>query len=288
MASSFLAALRASTLVADGAMGTAFHARGFLYKVNYEGLNLSHPDLVRGLHEAYARAGAAVLETNTFGANRLRLDRHGLAPQAPAINRAAVRLAREAAPGAFVVGAIGPLGRPPADAAERRAGEAAFREQAETLAAEGVDALLVETMLHPDEVVSAVTAARAAAPSVPLVAQLVVDERLELSDASPVDAVGRRLVGLGVDALGINCSDGRLAALGVERLRPLGLPLTAMPNAGLPREVEGRLVYPATPEQFGAFARRLVGLGVALVGGCCGTTPEHIRQIAAAVRARNA
>ncbi|HEU4409194.1 MAG TPA: homocysteine S-methyltransferase family protein [Polyangiaceae bacterium] len=285
MPSSFLAALRAGALVADGAMGTELHARGFLYDVNYENLNLSRPEVVRGIHQAYARAGARVLETNTFGANRARLARHGLEGLARAINLAAARLAREAAPeGAFVVGALGPTGAPLDTGAGRREAEGALREQAAALADGGVDALLVETMTRPDELALALAAARREAPGLPLVAQMVVNERLELEGGAALDAAGARLAALGADALGVNCSDGPLAALALERLRPLGLPLTAMPHAGLPRETEGLLAYPETPEAFGRLARRLFALGAALVGGCCGTTPEHVRRVAEAAR----
>lgn len=279
-------AFAATLLVADGAMGTQLYERGFGYEVSYEGLNLTQPEVIRNIHESYIGAGANLLEANTFGANRVRLERHGLADRVDAINRAALRLAREAAgDAAFVVGAIGPSGLSLANAseAERRRAEYAFREQAAALAAAGADGLVVETMIGPDELALAVSAARLEAPNLPLIAQVSVDERLALSDGTPVALVGARLRDLGADAVGINCGEGPAQALlAVERLLSLGLPLTAMPNAGLPYPREGPLDYPSSPEHFGALARRLFALGVALVGGCCGTTPEHVRALAAA------
>ncbi len=284
MPSAFLGALGAGPLVADGAMGTQLYAQGFRYDVNYESLNLARPDAVRRVHDAYVRAGARALETNTFGANRARLARHGLETSVEAINRAAVRLARAAARDeAFVLGAVGPTGRALADAPARREAEGAFREQAAALAAAGVDALLVETMTDPDELALAASAARAEAPHLPLVALASIDERLALRDGSSLAAAGARLADLGASAIGVNCSFGPEQALrALTSLRPIGLPLVAMPNAGLPRDDGGRLAYPSGPEPFGACARRLFDLGVALVGGCCGTTPEHIRRVAEA------
>jgi homocysteine S-methyltransferase len=291
MPSPFLAALAPATLAADGAMGTELYARGLGYDTNYEGLNLARPALVTDVHRAYVRAGARVLATNTFGANRVRLARHGLERRAADLNRAAVRLAREAARGeAFVVGAVGPTGLAFAGASARsdaRAADEAFREQAAALASAGVDALLVETMGRLDELLLAARAARAEAPGVPLVAQMTVDRRLALADGASVDDAGRRLRDAGADALGVNCCDGpHTALLAAERLLPLGPPVAVAPSAGLPRAAGDRLVYPVSPDDFGAFARAARALGVALVGGCCGTTPAHVRAAVRALGAR--
>ncbi len=139
-------------------------------------------------------------------------------------------------------------------------------------------------MIGPDELSLAVSAARIEAPNLPLIAQVSVNEGLALNDGTPIAVIGARLRELGADAVGINCAEGPAQALlAINALRSLGLPLTAMPNAGLPRQLEGRLFYPSSPEHFGSFARRLFALGVSLVGGCCGTTPEHVRAIAAAL-----
>lgn len=284
----FLAALRGGALVADGAMGTQLYERGVLFSVNYEELNLSRPDMVRRIHEDYVRAGANVIETNTFGANRVRLSRAGYADNVIAINQRAVALAREAAKGnAYVVAAIGPSGLPmsPLSSDERSRVADAFKEQLAALANAGVDGIVLETMGHPDELLLALAAAKSEAPGIPVIAQVTINERMELMDGTTLPAMGRRLVDAGADALGINCSDGPQQVLaGAELLLPFGLPVSAMPNAGLPRKVDDRLIYVSTPEYFGVFARRMYKLGVAMVGGCCGTTADHVKRIAAAAR----
>ena len=284
----FLQAARGGALVADGAMGTQLYERGVLYSVNYEELNLSRPDLVRRIHEEYVRAGANVIETNTFGANRIRLTRHGHADNLVAINERAVTLAREAARGqAYVVGAVGPSGLPVSPLSEDERGRVrdAFSEQIAALASAGVDAILFETMGHPDELLLAIECAKREARGLPIVAQVTVNERLELMDGTSLPQMGQRLVDAGADVLGINCSDGPQQVLAAaELLLPFGLPVSAMPNAGLPRKVDDRLIYVSTPEYFGVFARRMYKLGVAMVGGCCGTTDAHVKRIAAAAR----
>jgi methionine synthase / methylenetetrahydrofolate reductase(NADPH) len=284
----FLTALRAGALVADGAMGTQLYERGVLFSVNYEELNLSRPDLVRRIHEEYVRAGANVIETNTFGANRIRLGRHGYTDNIVAINQRAVVLAREAARGgAYVVGAVGPSGLPMSPLSEDERGRVAdaFREQMAALAEGGVDALLLETMGHPDELMLALECAKAEAGGLPVIVQMTVNDRLTLMDGTSLPEMGKQLVDAGADGLGINCSDGPQQVLaGAELLLPLGVPVSAMPNAGLPRKVDDRLIYVSTPEYFGVFSRRMFKLGVAMVGGCCGTTAEHIKRISHAAR----
>jgi methionine synthase / methylenetetrahydrofolate reductase(NADPH) len=286
---SFLAALRDGALVADGAMGTQIYERGVLFSVNYEQLNVSRPELVLGIHESYVRAGAQVLETNTFGANSIRLARHGLSGRVVELNAAAVKLAREAAGAkAYVVGAVGPTGlvMHGFTGEERARIKAAFQEQIAALAANGVDAILLETMHHPDEVAIAVEAAHAElGGKLPLLAQLSLNERLEMGDGTPVAVIGARLKELGVNGLGVNCAEGpQLVFAAAERLISLELPLIVMPNAGLPHKVDDRLIYVSTPEYFGVFAKRFFKLGVNMVGGCCGTTAEHIKKIAASAR----
>lgn len=285
----FLDAVRRGVLVVDGGMGTQIYERGVLFNVNYEELVMSRPDLVLRIHEDYVRAGAQIIETNTFGGNRVRLARHGLSDRVVEMNLAAARLARQAVGDrGFVAGAIGPTGQvlAPFGEDERARVRDAFREQAEALARGGVDVLMIETMRQPDELFLAVEGARmAVGDSLPLVAQVSVDTDLTLADGTPIADIGARLRDIGCDVIGVNCCDGPQVVLSaIEKLLPLGVFLAAIPNAGLPRRVDDRFIYVSTPEYFGVFARRLCKLGVRLIGGCCGTTPEHIRRIAAAAR----
>jgi homocysteine S-methyltransferase len=286
---SFLDAIRRGVVVVDGGMGTQLYERGVLFNVNYEELALSRPELVQRIHEDYLRAGAQVIETNTFGGNRVRLARHGLDDRVREINLAAARLARAAAGDrAFVAGAIGPTGIVFAGFSdeEREKVRNAFCEQAAALAEGGADVLLVETMRQPEEIELAIEGVRKAVDGeIPLIAQVSVDENLTMADGTPVGVMGERLKNLGVDVIGVNCCDGpQVVFAAVEKLLPLGVPLSAIPNAGLPRRVDDRFIYVSTPEYFGVFARRMCKLGVRLIGGCCGTTPEHVRRIAAAAR----
>lgn len=292
---SFREALLEGAWVADGAMGTELLARGQPLTVCYEELNRARPELVRAIHQDFLAAGADVVGTNTFGANALRLARHGLEDDVRAINRAGVAVARAAClawddGSAYVAGAIGPSGLDLTDVDARRLAEvtAAYRVQAEALAEGGVDVIVLETMRQPAELLLAVAAVRqAVGGSLPVIAEMSVDPALTLSDGTSVEAMGERLAATGVEAIGVNCSTGpREVGAAVERLVPLGLPLAAAPNAGLPRRDGARLVYESTPETFAVFAQRMFELGVRLVGGCCGTTPAHVRGIAQAARAR--
>ncbi len=283
-----LQALRDGTIVIDGAMGTQLYERGVLYSVCFEELCVSRPELVRKIHEDYIRAGAQLIETNTFGANALRLEKHGLQHRVTELNVAAVKLAREAAGKVFVGGAIGPSGYFLGEALEgdlRRVGDA-FREQAEALASAGVDALVIETMRQSAELRLAIQAARAATGGkIPIVAHVSVDEGGRMADGTSAADIGKTMIDLGADVIGVNCSDGPMNVLAaVEPMLALGVPVSAVPNAGLPRRVDDRLVYVSTPEYFGIYARRMFKLGVRMVGGCCGTTPEHTKRIAAAAR----
>ena len=286
---SLLEALQRGVLAVDGGMGTQLYERGVLFNVNYEELSLSRPEIVQRIHEDYLRAGAQVIETNTFGSNRVRLARHGLEDKVRDINLAGARLARGAAADrAWVAGAIGPTGLVFAGFSEdeRERVRSAFREQASALAEGGVDALMIETMRQPEEIELAIEGVRqATGRDLPVIAQVSVDENLSMADGTPVGDMGARLKDLGVDVIGVNCSDGpQVVFAAVEKLLPLGVPLSAIPNAGLPRRVDDRFIYVSTPEYFGVFARRMCKLGVRLIGGCCGTTPEHVRRIAAAAR----
>jgi methionine synthase I (cobalamin-dependent)/5,10-methylenetetrahydrofolate reductase len=285
----FLEALAAGPLVVDGAMGSQLFERGVLYNACLEELNLTRPELIRKVHEDYVRAGANVIETNTFGANAMRLDKHGLSPKVTALNESGVRIAREAA-GAkgFVVGAIGPSGyflgeAAPDDITKVRL---ALGEQARALVASGVDALLVETFRQTNELRVAIEAAVLAAGGVvPVIASASVDEHNRMADGTTSAEVARLMKEWGASVVGVNCCDGPMNVLeAVQPMLETGLPVWAVPNAGLPRRVDDRLVYVSTAEYFGVYARRMYKLGVKLVGGCCGTTPDHVKRIAAAAR----
>ncbi|HTW65962.1 MAG TPA: bifunctional homocysteine S-methyltransferase/methylenetetrahydrofolate reductase [Bryobacteraceae bacterium] len=273
------------TLVADGAMGTMLYSRGVFINRCFDELNISSPDLVRQIHRDYADAGAEILEANTYGANRARLSGFGLAEKLAAINTAGVRLAREASRGGpFVAGAIGPLGvhvEPlgPTSFAEARA---IFREQAEVLIASGADLLVLETFGDLNELREAIFAAReAAGPDPVIVAQVAVDDFGRLSGGAAVEAFAREMEAWPADVLGLNCSVGPKTTLEViERLAQVtSRPLSAMPNAGIPTRVEGRNIYLCSPEYMAQYARRMLWAGVKIIGGCCGTTPEHIKLL---------
>jgi homocysteine S-methyltransferase len=286
---SFLEAIKAGPLVVDGAMGTQLYERGVLYSACFEELNVSRPELVTKVHEDYLRAGAQVIETNTFGANAMRLEKHGLQSRVREINLAAVKLARQAASGrAFVAGAVGPSGYFLGQASQEDLDKvrAALREQCDALVEGGVDALVVETVRQTSEIKVGIEAAVAASKGrVPVVASVSLDEHGRMADGTPAEDVGKMMKDLGASVIGVNCSDGPMSVLSsVERMLALGLPIWAVPNAGLPQRVDERMVYVTTPEYFGVYARRMFKLGVRAVGGCCGTTPDHIKRIAAAAR----
>ncbi len=260
-------------LVADGAMGTVLYSRGVFINRCYDELNLSSPDLVRQVHRDYAEAGAQILETNTYGANRARLAGFGFAEKLGDINAAGVRLAREAARGgAFVAGAMGPLGvhlEPlgPTSFAEARA---IFREQAEVLISSGADLLVLETFGDLNELREAIFAAReAAGPDPVIVAQVAVDDFGRLSGGAAVEAFAREMEAWPADVLGVNCSVGPKTMLEVieELAQHCSKPLSAMPNAGIPARVEGRNIYLCSPEYMAQYARRMLWAGVTIIGG---------------------
>jgi methionine synthase / methylenetetrahydrofolate reductase (NADH) len=288
--SSFLKRLQQGPVLCDGAMGTLLYARGVFINRCYDELNVSQPELVGAIHSEYVKAGAEVLETNTFGANRYRLMRHGFEARVDEINRAGVRLARAAAAGhnVFVAGSVGPLGAriEPLGKISREEAREAFREQIEVMAAEGIDLVVLETFGSVDELHQAVLATRDAAPGLPVVAQVTIDEEGNALDGADPESFGVRLTEFGADVIGCNCSVGPAAMLDtMERLRRVTtLPLAAQPNAGMPRNVEGRNIYLCSPEYMASYARKFVAAGVSLVGGCCGTTPEHIKSMKSTLR----
>ena len=273
-----------SLLVFDGAMGSLLYERGVFVMQNFEQLNVTRPDIVRKIHEDYVSAGAQVIETNTYGANSFRLDRHGLGDQVRAYNVAGARLARQAAgEDVWVAGSMGPSGLLPgvATKAELDLAFATFVEQAAALVEGGVDLLVLETFRHLEEIRIAFEAARQAVPDTPIIASMTFDPTETVADGSTPEHVATSLRDWGVDAIGVNCGDGPQLALAIaERMRVVGLPLCVQPNAGLPRTVDGRLLYMATPEYFDVFARRTIQIGATMIGGCCGTTPEHVRWMA--------
>lgn len=284
--------LQSRVLVADGAMGTMLYARGVFINRCYDELNLSSPDMVREIHQEYVKCGAEILETNTFGANRARLATFGMAGQLKAINAAGVRLAREAAagrPDVFVAGAVGPLGiqlEPigPTSYAEARA---MFQEQIEALVEAGIDLLVFETFSSIPELREALNAARSVAgPEMVLIAQMTINDEGNLLDGTEVEVFTQFLNQSPADVIGLNCSVGPKVTLEtVERMMHFTeKPVSAMPNAGLPAVVEGRSIYLSSPEYMAQYARRMLWAGVKIVGGCCGTTPEHIRNIRSEAR----
>ena len=271
----------------DGAMGTMLHARGFGFELCFDELNLTQPDQVAAIHREYLAAGADILETNTFGANRYKLSQHGLEDQVVEINTAAVQLARqvidEAGTQALVAGSVGPLGVRLAPFGRVRPEQAfdAFRQQIEALVEAGADLLVLETHSDVYELQEAIRAARAVT-DLPVVAMMTFtrDDRTLLGDTPK--KVAQALVETGADIIGANCSEGPAQLLRlVARMQPTvgDRPLCAIPNAGWPERVADRIMYPATADYFGDFAASAAQAGFALIGGCCGTTPDHIRQM---------
>jgi homocysteine S-methyltransferase len=285
MASDLLNRLKQGPVLCDGAMGTLLLSKGIFIDRCYDELNLSQPDLIRGIHLEYLQAGAEVIETNTFGANSFRLSKHGCVDRLAEINRSGARLARQSAKsfGAMVAGAVGPLGiriEPLGKIALSEAREA-FREQIASLNEEGVDLVILETFGYLEELHQAILAAREVNPDLPVVAQVTIDEDGNCLDGSSPEHYGQQLEAWGADVVGINCSVGPVAVLeALERVRAVTtVPLSAQPNAGMPRSVEGRTIFLSSPEYMASYAGKFVDLGVSLIGGCCGTTPRHIHEM---------
>ncbi len=284
----FLEAIERRVLVCDGAMGTMLYAKGVFINRSFDALNLAQPDLVVEVHREYIRAGADVIETNTFGANAVKLGAFGLADKLVDINVAGARLARQAARNqVYVAGAIGPLGIRIEPWGKMSVDEATelFRAQAAALAEGGVDLFILETFRDINELAAAIAAVRGVC-DVPIVAQMTTEEDGDSLDGMPPEEFVPQLDRLSADVIGVNCSVGPAPMLEtIERIaRVTTKRLSAQPNAGRPRDIEGRNIYLSSPEYMASYARRFVQRGVRLVGGCCGTTPEHIRQIQHAVR----
>jgi methionine synthase I (cobalamin-dependent)/5,10-methylenetetrahydrofolate reductase len=264
-------------------MGTMLYAKGFFLNVCYDELVLKQPALVREVHEEYVRAGAEILETNTFGANPVKLAGYGLADETERINRAAAELARAAAGSrASVAGAMGPLGvrLEPFGPTSQADAEAQFRRQVDGLLAGGVDGFVLETFSDLAEIHAALRAVRAAC-DLPVVTQMTIGIDGSTAYGTKPEDFARQLTAWGADVIGVNCSVGPAGVLeAVERMAKVtDRPLSAQPNAGLPKDVGDRKIYLASPEYMASYARRMVESGARFVGGCCGTTPEHIRKM---------
>ncbi len=289
-AAEFREALEKRVLVADGAMGTMLYSKGVFINRCYDELNLSLPALVRDVHQEYVKAGAEILETNTFGANRKRLGAFGFSEKVKLINHAGVRIAREAARDlAFVAGAVGPLGirLEPLGPTSFEEARAIFHEQIAALVEAGVDLLMLETFRDTNEIREAILAAReVAGPDLAIVAQLSIEDDGTLRDGTSTEDFTLRLDEWPVDAIGLNCSSGPKVMLEtIEKMVAYTKkPLSAMPNAGLPATVEGRNLYLCSPEYMAQYARRFLMAGVRIVGGCCGTTADHIKEIKSEAR----
>jgi methionine synthase / methylenetetrahydrofolate reductase(NADPH) len=282
-------------VVFDGAMGTMLYARGVFINQCYDELNLRAPELVRRVHEEYAQVGAEILETNTFGAHRLKLTQYGLQDQVAEINRAAARLAREGADAAprgadsvLIAGAVGPLGVRLEPFGPTSLDEACsvFEEQLRALREGGVDIFIFETFSDVHEIEQALRAGRHVDPTVPIVAQMTIGTDLRTPYGMSVEDVAIALDGFGADVIGLNCSVGPQTILeAIEKMAPVTRrKLSAQPNAGMPRDVSGRTMYMASPEYMATYARHLVQAGAKVIGGCCGTTPDHIAAMVEGIR----
>jgi homocysteine S-methyltransferase len=284
----FLDALRERVLVCDGAMGTMLYSRGVFINKSFDAMNLTQAPLVEAVHQEYVLAGADILETNTFGANRVKLASFGLADRLRDINIAGAQIARRAANGrAYVAGAIGPLGIRIEPWGKTGVDEAReyFKEQAQALVEGGVDLFILETFRDLNEIGAAIDAVRSVS-DLPIIAQMTTEEDGNTLDGTPPERFAPELEQRGATIIGVNCAVGPAPMLEtIERMEAVTpLKLSAQPNAGKPRDVEGRNIYLCSPEYMASYARRFMLHNVRVVGGCCGTTPEHIRQIKAAVR----
>jgi methionine synthase I (cobalamin-dependent)/5,10-methylenetetrahydrofolate reductase len=287
MADPFLERLKKGTMLCDGAMGTLLYSRGTGFEHPFDELNLSKPDMVQKVHQDYIKAGAEIIETNTFGGNRFRLGAHGLPGRVREINFRGARIAREAreieGEPVFVAGSIGPLGRPLAPIGKITLKHAfeAFQEQAEALVEGGVDLFIIETFSDLVEIKEAIRAVRGVS-RLPIIAQMTfTEEGLTLMGHTP-SGIAKELEKMKVDVIGVNCSVGPQRVLDVihQMRKVTSFRLSAQPNAGFPRFVDGRFIYLSSPEYFAEYTKRFLRVGVAIVGGCCGTTPQHIQAMA--------
>ncbi|MFQ6107977.1 MAG: bifunctional homocysteine S-methyltransferase/methylenetetrahydrofolate reductase [Candidatus Aminicenantales bacterium] len=286
----FLELLTDSVLLCDGAMGTMLYSKGVYINCCFDELNLSNPDLVQQIHHEYIKSGVDLIETNTFGANRYKLKKFGLEDKVRTINAAGARIARDAAGDEiFVAGSIGPLGirTEPLGPLSAEEAEEAFFEQAQALVEEGVDLFMLETFSDIHEIHQAIKAVKRIKENLPVVAQMTIREDGNSLYGTTPEVFTQKLEEWKVDVIGLNCSVGPEPMLRcIERMAAItALPLSAMPNAGIPREVEGRNIYLCSPEYMAEYGKRFILNGVKLVGGCCGTTPAHIKALRRAIQA---
>ncbi|MFQ6032324.1 MAG: homocysteine S-methyltransferase family protein, partial [Candidatus Zixiibacteriota bacterium] len=283
----FLERLKKGVMLCDGAMGTLLYSRGIGSEHTFDELNLSKPEMVQRVHQDYIKAGAEIIETNTFGGNRFRLGVFGLAGKVREINRKGVKIAREAreieGEPVFVAGSIGPLGRPLAPIGRitlKQAGEA-FQEQAEALLEGGVDLFIIETFSDLIEIKEAIKGVRKVS-RLPIIAQMTFSEEgLTLLGHTPFE-IAKELEKMEVEVIGVNCSVGPQRVLDVicQMKKATSFKLSAQPNAGFPRFVDGRFIYLSSPEYFAEYTKKFLRAGVKIVGGCCGSTPQHIQAMA--------
>ncbi|CAM4253355.1 bifunctional homocysteine S-methyltransferase/methylenetetrahydrofolate reductase [Paenibacillus tarimensis] len=278
-------ALKTSLLTGDGAMGTYLYQLGFPVGVSYEEFNLIKPDVIESVHRRYYEAGARVIETNTFSANAENLSRYGLEHEIERMNREGVRIARQAVGSdAYVVGAVGPVGAGKRKSIGAGQMKQAFEQQIGILLDSGVDGLILETFYDLEELLTALRIVRAGSGT-PVICQLAVEDSGRTREGTSLREAFRRLQEEGADAVGFNCvsgPNGIMRAIDMADL-PAGLPLTVFPNAGIPDYVDGTYMYTAAPDYFAESARHFADRGARLIGGCCGTTPEHVAAIAQAL-----
>lgn len=286
MKQSLLDYLQGNLLIGDGAMGTLLHSYGIPIVTCLEKLNITNPNIIRDIHSSYRRAGAKLLETNTYGANALKLSKFGLQDQVGEINRAAVKIAREAAGDeAYVVGAVGGILGGIKKEIDPKDLEKAYAQQMDSLVAEGVDGLMLETFCFVDEALLAISLARQYG-TIPVICQLSVQDLHRTHDGYSLKDAFSKLHQAGAQIVGLNCHHGPSNI--IRSLEPIpldeGFILSAYPNAGIPDYAEGKYVYPSTPEYFGCSAKTLYELGARIIGGCCGTTPDHIAAVSAVLK----
>jgi len=291
MPPNFLKKLENRIILGDGAMGTLLYERGIYINRSFEGLNLSDIHLIKSVHRDYIAAGAEVIETNTYGANPMKLGKYGLADKTYEINfigaQAAKRCAEEAS-GVIAAGSIGPLGKPvaPIGAISTDEAKEAFREQVRGLLAGGVDLFILETFIQLREITAAIEAIREVS-DLPIAAMMTINQTGKTAYGRTPENIAAKLDTLPVEVIGLNCSTGPNTILeGIKKMRlATRKPLAAFPNAGEPQVVDGRIIYLSTPEYFAEYTKRMIQNGVSFIGGCCGTTPKHIKFMSAAVRA---
>jgi methionine synthase / methylenetetrahydrofolate reductase(NADPH) len=287
---SFRERLQSEVIVFDGGVGTYLYEKGIYINTCFDELNLTNPDLVAEVHRDYVNAGADVIETNTFGANRFKLAPHGLETKVYDINRKGAEIAKKvAAENALVAGSMGPLGVQIEPIGKLSYDEAkdVFKEQAKGLIDGGVDLIVLETFALVSELIQAIRGTRELAPDMPIMAQVTVNDDGVLLSGATLQSFVDEVAKYNVDVLGLNCSVGPKAMLeALEQLKPLTkLPVSVQPNAGVPQNVGGRNIYMTSPEYIAEYAKRFILSGAAVVGGCCGTNPEHIKAIRRAVHA---